>query len=179
MVISKQGKSWRRRWGRSEDKGVRKKKYPSLMDGNSADPARIAEAVRKMNEDPLFMIKKEEAKHKKTLIDNPLIREKVREMLKAEMGVRSSSSTLTRVESRDFSNRASVRDSRTEHDEPTLYRARHRERSRSRSRRLSPRPSREYPYRDRHRRRSRSGSRDRRPQRYVSDDNSNRGSYRR
>jgi hypothetical protein len=49
-----------------------------------SDPGKIASSLRKLQEDPLFLIKKEEAKHHKNLVDNPLVRERVRQMLKAE-----------------------------------------------------------------------------------------------
>ena len=53
-------------------------------DGSVSDPSQIAAAIRKMQEDPLFLIKKKEADHHKSLVDNPLIRERVRQMVRAE-----------------------------------------------------------------------------------------------
>ena len=51
---------------------------------SSSDPRQIASAMRKMNEDPLFHIRKEEAKHHKNLLENPLVRERMKQLLKAE-----------------------------------------------------------------------------------------------
>lgn len=53
-------------------------------DGSVSDPSQIAAAIRKMQEDPLFVIKRKEAEHHKSLIENPLIRERVRQMVRAE-----------------------------------------------------------------------------------------------
>ena len=53
-------------------------------DGSIHDPAQIAATVRKMQEDPLFLIKKEEAKHQKALAENPVVRARIRQMLLAE-----------------------------------------------------------------------------------------------
>jgi hypothetical protein len=71
-------------------------------DGSAADPAQIASAMRKMQEDPLFAIKKKEAEHHKSLIDNPLIRERVRQMVKAERerDTRGNMSTSNSIYSR-------------------------------------------------------------------------------
>ncbi len=44
----------------------------------------MSAAMRKIQEDPLFLIKKEEAKHHKSLVENPLVRERVKQLLKAE-----------------------------------------------------------------------------------------------
>lgn len=60
-------------------------KYLLSADINmDADPSKIASAIRKMHEDPLFVIKREEQKHQKSLVDNPLVRERVRQMMLAE-----------------------------------------------------------------------------------------------
>lgn len=154
------------------------------MNDPPVDPARISEAVRKMHEDPLFLIKKQEAKHKQALIENPLIRERVKQMMMAELGGNSVSQSI-REDRRDqpragryrrslSPDRSSYRRDRSRHDEGSyrsdrpshdrgayrddeIHRREYRDGVRDRYRR-SRSPSRP--------RRRRSGSRDRRPQRY-------------
>lgn len=123
--------------------------------GNSSSSANPhAVALRKLQEDPLFLIKKEEAKHHKNLMENPLVRERVKQLLKAEkerdVNHVKEEARLPRSEHVDPSERV-----------PTYERARERS-DRGVERRLKSRSrSPEYSSRrrdDRYRRRSRSRS---------------------
>lgn len=118
-----------------------------LGGSTSSDASRIASTMRKMQEDPLFLIKKKEIEHHKNLVANPLLRERVKDMLKAEMSNQRSS--LERDEIKREPNR-SDRSGRTHYLQ------------RSRSRSLSRGPVRRYRSRSPerpHRRRSPSDER--------------------
>ena len=132
-------------------------------DGSVADPTQIASAIRKMQEDPLFVIKKKEAEHHKSLVDNPLIRERVRQMMRAEKHRETESSSSMNYpepsrrvneDTREFRGYSRVSRSRS----PPRSRRDHHDRYREHNRRQDYR-HRESADPSRQRRRSRSRSR--------------------
>jgi hypothetical protein len=122
---------------------------------SSSDPRQLASAMRKMNEDPLFQIRKEEARYHKNLLENPLVRERMKQLLieEKQRGTQTKEEANHQTAVPDESRRRFMREKDRIHD-------RRRDHGRSRSR--SP-----VVYRDRHarqerHRRSRSPSTERR-----------------
>jgi hypothetical protein len=130
--------------------------------GNSSSETRqMSAAMRKIQEDPLFLIRKEEAKHHKSLMDNPLVRERVKMLLKSEKEREARKvKEETGLDIEDARKRSRTRPA---HESPNLKREelRHHDRNREFSRSLS-RDDRRYRHRShspaqrRERRRSRS-----------------------
>jgi len=125
-------------------------------DGSIADPGQIASAMKKMQEDPLFLIKKEEAKHQKALSDNPLVRERIRQMLRAENQLSQTKSEYSDNRSNSYRDTIKSESRGGRRDSPPRSHLRDRDHRSS---------SRRYDYDDRRRRpdeHSRSPSRERR-----------------
>jgi len=67
-----------------------------------SDPSQTsADTFRRINEDPLFAIKKEENRQRQQIINNPIIRNKVREQLKTQLKIPEVKPERRRSRSRD------------------------------------------------------------------------------
>lgn len=129
---------------------------------SSSDPRQLASAMRKMNEDPLFQIRKEEAKFHKNLLENPLVRERMKQLLieEKQRETQTKEETYHQTAVSDGSRRRFASDKDQVHD-------RRRDHGRLRSR--SPVGDRNRPARQERHRRSRSPSTERRRRSRSSD----------
>lgn len=72
-----------------KDEEIAKLKSTSAGSLFLSDPSKTsADTFRRLNEDPLFAIKREEVRQRQQIINNPIIRNKVREQLKSELKIK-------------------------------------------------------------------------------------------
>lgn len=85
-----------------KDEEIAKLKSKSAGSLFLSDPSQTsADTFRRLNEDPLFAIKREEVRQRQQIINNPIIRSKVREQLKSDLQIKPEVKRERRSRSRE------------------------------------------------------------------------------